>query len=102
MPTALRNVRYQGQSGKHVLASSFSGFDPTVWSGRAVQEGAHSIPTRATLGAGWVAAADAKTSSTTRRTGTVAANRLIRSPCLRTGRFRDREAEPLGLEKSKL
>jgi hypothetical protein len=28
MPTALRNVRYQGQSGKHVLASSFSGFDP--------------------------------------------------------------------------
>jgi quercetin dioxygenase-like cupin family protein len=29
MPTALRNVRYQGQSGKHVLALSFSGFDPT-------------------------------------------------------------------------
>ena len=28
MPTALRNVRYQGQSGKHVLALSFSGFDP--------------------------------------------------------------------------
>ena len=27
MPTALRNVRYQGQSGKHVLALSFSGFD---------------------------------------------------------------------------
>src|SRR5260370_34588394 len=28
MPTALRNVSYQGQSGKHVLALSFSGFDP--------------------------------------------------------------------------
>jgi adenylate cyclase len=28
MPTALRNVRYQGQSGKHVLALSLSGFDP--------------------------------------------------------------------------
>jgi hypothetical protein len=29
MPTTLRDVRYQGQSGKHILASSFSGFDPT-------------------------------------------------------------------------
>jgi hypothetical protein len=29
MPTALRDVRSQGQSGKHMLASSFSGFDPT-------------------------------------------------------------------------
>ena len=28
MPTALRNVRSQGQSGKHLLALSFSGFDP--------------------------------------------------------------------------
>jgi hypothetical protein len=28
MPTALRNVRYQGQSGSHMLALSFSGFDP--------------------------------------------------------------------------
>jgi hypothetical protein len=28
MPTALRNVRYQGQSGKHLLALSSSGFDP--------------------------------------------------------------------------
>src|SRR6266849_489971 len=28
MPTALRNVRYQGQSGKHLLSLSFSGFDP--------------------------------------------------------------------------
>jgi hypothetical protein len=41
MPTALRNVRYQGQSGKHVLASSFSGFDPerksrALANGRAV------------------------------------------------------------------
>jgi hypothetical protein len=29
MPTALRDVRSQGQSGKHLLALSFSGFDPT-------------------------------------------------------------------------
>ena len=29
MPTALRNVRSQGQSGKHVLVVSFSGFDPS-------------------------------------------------------------------------
>jgi hypothetical protein len=28
MPTLLRDVRFQGQSGKHVLALSFSGFDP--------------------------------------------------------------------------
>src|SRR5258707_14930399 len=28
MWTALSNVRSQGQSGKHVLALSFSGFDP--------------------------------------------------------------------------
>jgi hypothetical protein len=25
------------QSGKHLLALSFSGFDPDVWSGRALQ-----------------------------------------------------------------
>jgi len=28
MPTASRNVRSQGQSGKHLLTLSFSGFDP--------------------------------------------------------------------------
>jgi hypothetical protein len=28
MPTPLRDVRSQGQSGKHLLALSFSGFDP--------------------------------------------------------------------------
>jgi hypothetical protein len=28
MPTLFRNVRSQGQSGKHLLALSFSGFDP--------------------------------------------------------------------------
>jgi hypothetical protein len=28
MPAALRDVRSQGQSGKHLLALSFSGFDP--------------------------------------------------------------------------
>src|SRR5258707_5762032 len=33
MPTASRNVRSQGQSGKHLLVLSFSGFDPLseVW-----------------------------------------------------------------------
>jgi hypothetical protein len=30
MPTALRNVRYWVNSGKHMLALSFSGFDPTA------------------------------------------------------------------------
>jgi hypothetical protein len=29
MPIAVPNVRSQGQSRKHVLALSFSGFDPT-------------------------------------------------------------------------
>jgi hypothetical protein len=29
MPTAVRDVRSRGQSGKHILAVSFSGFDPT-------------------------------------------------------------------------
>jgi hypothetical protein len=28
MPATLRDVRFQGQSGKHVLVLSFSGFDP--------------------------------------------------------------------------
>src|SRR5258706_12144808 len=28
VPTALLNVCFQGQSGKHLLALSFSGFDP--------------------------------------------------------------------------
>ncbi len=28
MPTTLRDVRSWGQSGKHMLALSFSGFDP--------------------------------------------------------------------------
>jgi hypothetical protein len=31
-------VRYRGQSGQHLLTLSFTSFDPTVWSGRAVQE----------------------------------------------------------------
>jgi hypothetical protein len=33
MLTALRNVRYRSNSGKHLLALSFSGFDPLseVW-----------------------------------------------------------------------
>lgn len=34
-----------------------------AWLGMVLQEGAQSIPIRATLGAGWVAAADAKTST---------------------------------------
>src|SRR5258708_2414559 len=29
MPTASRNVRFRGQSGKQMLALSFSGFDPS-------------------------------------------------------------------------
>jgi hypothetical protein len=29
MTTTLHKVRYQGQSGKHLLAASFSGFDPS-------------------------------------------------------------------------
>src|SRR5258707_671627 len=29
MPTPLRNVRSRGQSGKHLLALNFSGFDPS-------------------------------------------------------------------------
>jgi len=28
MPTVFRDVRFQEQSGKHLLALSFSGFDP--------------------------------------------------------------------------
>jgi hypothetical protein len=28
MPIALRYVRFRGQSGKHLLVLSFSGFDP--------------------------------------------------------------------------
>jgi hypothetical protein len=28
MPTTLRDVRFQGQSGKHVLVRRFSAFDP--------------------------------------------------------------------------
>ena len=28
-PPTLRDVRFRGQSGKHLLALSFSGFDPT-------------------------------------------------------------------------
>jgi hypothetical protein len=28
MPTVFRDVRFQGQSGRHLLALSFSGFDP--------------------------------------------------------------------------
>jgi hypothetical protein len=34
MPTALRNVRYWLNSGKHLLALSFSGFDPQETSAR--------------------------------------------------------------------
>jgi hypothetical protein len=31
-------VRSLGSSGKHVLTASLTGFDPDVWSGRALQE----------------------------------------------------------------
>jgi hypothetical protein len=30
MPTAMRDVRSRGQSGKHILAVSLSGFDPEL------------------------------------------------------------------------
>jgi hypothetical protein len=33
MLTTLRDVRFQGQSGKHMLAGSFSGFDGALHSG---------------------------------------------------------------------
>jgi hypothetical protein len=36
MPTAVRDVRSQGQSGKHILAVSFSGFDPRTDLGSTV------------------------------------------------------------------
>ena len=38
MPKYLGDVRCWVNSGKHMLAWSFSGFDPHVWSGRALQE----------------------------------------------------------------
>src|SRR5258708_5694087 len=38
MPTALRDVRSRGQSGKHMLAWSFSGFDPACVKTRASKE----------------------------------------------------------------
>jgi len=37
MPTYLRDVRCWVNSGKHLLSLSFSAFDPTVWTGRALQ-----------------------------------------------------------------
>jgi hypothetical protein len=37
MPKYLGNVRYWLNSGKHLLPASISGFDPTVWTGRALQ-----------------------------------------------------------------
>jgi hypothetical protein len=37
MPTLLSNVRCWVNSGKHLLAASISEFDPTVWTGRALQ-----------------------------------------------------------------
>jgi hypothetical protein len=36
--TLAEDVRYRRNSGKHLLAMSFSHFDPNVWSGRALQE----------------------------------------------------------------
>jgi hypothetical protein len=54
MPTLLRNVRSQGQSGKHLLTLSFSGFDPSRTLGRSVWGPlfalSHSPPHRKVLG----------------------------------------------------
>jgi hypothetical protein len=37
MPTALGNVRHQGHSKRHLLALSFSGFDPErTWANETV------------------------------------------------------------------
>jgi hypothetical protein len=46
MPTAMRNVRSRGQSGKHILAVSLSGFDPTETSLGAATELDTFHPTR--------------------------------------------------------
>src|SRR6267378_2032811 len=43
MPTALRDVRSQGQTGKHILALSFSGFDPTRTSADSVDQQLYSL-----------------------------------------------------------
>jgi len=51
MPTTLRDVRFQGQSGKHMLASSFSGFDP----GRTCAQN-FAFSARARFHTGWVQA----------------------------------------------
>jgi hypothetical protein len=37
IPTALRDVRSQGQSGKHLVAASISPFDPSATSRRPVR-----------------------------------------------------------------
>jgi hypothetical protein len=37
MPKYLGDVRCWVNSGKHMLAWSFFGFDPSVWTGRALQ-----------------------------------------------------------------
>jgi hypothetical protein len=45
MPTALRNFRFQGSSGKYMLALSFFGFDPTrTWAVQLVRS--HSLLNR--------------------------------------------------------
>ena len=38
VPALLAYVGYRWKSGKHLLAVRFTGFDPHVWSGRALQE----------------------------------------------------------------
>ncbi len=43
MPTASRNVRFRGQSGKHVLTLSFSGFDPNRTSAYSITSSARSM-----------------------------------------------------------
>lgn len=97
-PASLRSMTMVVPSTQPSLRSSS---DKAFVTGAGAHELGQSIPIRATLGAGCVAAADAKTSSAI-RIGTVAENRLIRSPCLRTGRYRDSEPERLGPETSRL
>jgi hypothetical protein len=37
VPVLLADVGYRGMTGQHLLAVSFSRFDPNVWSGRAFE-----------------------------------------------------------------
>jgi hypothetical protein len=50
MPTAMRDVRSRGQSGKHILAVSLSGFDPKATS--PLRHAGHQHPIADTFASG--------------------------------------------------